>query len=454
MQPTTELPRKSREETLAMAPEVAVQKVTRKARIRQAVSGRISVASDRGGRTGNQQMGRIERENPARSVSELAQHAGIIKNGYEAAVNTDQLDPKTSKRGQPKSMMQDETTAWPETSHLGPTLSPKVLDYGAGHAADQAPSPLKPSKSTTSLPNIAKACTSPELQSFHLSSNLAKVVAPESSFASSMTSTFLEASKSLTSLHASRTPPVIARKPSPAVMAAFNPKDQWLQKPYNIQSKGLFPALSQSSPAPETEPSFETPSRTCADLFDEPSSASTFASSSAMGQMQPRNETWKEITSASSRLNFYAQTGGSEYKRSGRRFKGRTEQGVSEEEESMAGSWDAKRKLSAVPDAARKARPSQQRESLDLTETRQIRNLMPGRRRSSSQDIDDKFPLEKDLLEGFLAPENLQACGLGKDECYRLFRALRVYSLGFQEVVVELLQHLADRKEVMLHVWR
>jgi hypothetical protein len=48
--------------------------------------------------------------------------------------------------------------------------------------------------------------------------------------------------------------------------------------------------------------------------------------------------------------------------------------------------------------------------------------------------LKDAFRERADLLRR-LSPEALHAAGLGEAAIFRLYRALRVYSMGFQEVM-------------------
>ncbi|GAQ83720.1 hypothetical protein KFL_001590080 [Klebsormidium nitens] len=416
----------------AMSHEDAVQKVTKKARMRGAVSDKPDLEAVSIGNI--QQMGRAD---PVRAVSQLAQHSGLIRKEPRSTQALRAIGGQQT-RLRPKGT----TSAWAETSPV-PTIPPlRVLDFTEDFETDHAASPAH----TTLLPNlsipygVSKGYA--QLTEAQSPPNLAQLIASEKSFPGLASPQSLEASRSLTDLHSNKSPttPVITRKPAPPVLAAFNPKDQWLQKAY--KSQGLLPVLPQSSPLNEAGARPKLPNT------DQPDERDLELTTSAHAHR--RNETWLDVTSASSRLGAYANADGGDLQKSGRRSANDVTRS-SKEETALSG--ETRPRPTTVLGAPR-PRLSQRR-TPDQTESQ---NLKPGRRRSESKlEADEKLAsssLEKDLLEGFLAPENLQMYGLGKDECYRLFRALRVYSLGFQEVVLELLQHLADRKEVMLHVWR
>lgn len=429
-------PEAAEEEMAVKRHENPLQKVTKKARMRGAVSDKPDAEAVSRGKA--QQM---ERADPVRSVSQLAQHAGLIKD--KPRNSQGQAAVYANGGGQNRLRPKVTTSAWAETSPVAFIPPLRVLDFTEDFETDHTLS----SAHTTSLPNLSIPYSVSkgyaQLTSSQTTPNLAKLIAAERSFSSLASPQSLEASRSLTDLHSNKTPttPVISRKPAPAVLAAFNPKDQWLEKPY--KSQGLLPILPQSSPLAEggVRPKLSD--------ADEVNGIGSELVTSAHAQR--KQETWLDVTSASSRLGTYANSDSGDLQRLGRRSVNVVTHSGKEEPEL---SGQAKQRPASVLGAPR-PRLSQRKTPDHLKDSQ---NLKPGRRRSESQlDGDENLAsssLEKDLLEGFLAPENLQTYGLGKDECYRLFRALRVYSLGFQEVVVEMLQHLADRKEVMLHVWR
>ena len=53
-----------------------------------------------------------------------------------------------------------------------------------------------------------------------------------------------------------------------------------------------------------------------------------------------------------------------------------------------------------------------------------------------------------------LSPEALHAAGLGEAAMFRLYRALRVYSLGFQEVLRDMTSPLESKHTLLADAWR
>ena len=64
---------------------------------------------------------------------------------------------------------------------------------------------------------------------------------------------------------------------------------------------------------------------------------------------------------------------------------------------------------------------------------------------------------ERAAVRRRLHPDRLREAGLAEGDVYRLYRALRVYSLGFHEMTAEVLSkitHTDARRALLWDVWR